>query len=546
MCMLYMRGGYGMKTQILISLVLVGMLIFSTPVFASVSLPDEVPNKITQVTQRDKPAIVMINTIISGTVSWPSFTLQVTGGGSSSIVGTWQTADGTDTVIFYANGVFGGSYTGPNPVSYSGTYTIQGNTLTIIYVTPSPQTMQLTFTISGSTLILYNPQTGVSASYTKISGAVSTADDIVSVAENSMFVKDTGLDATIESGQVADGGKGTGFIISPNGYIITNAHVLFADEDPTSVVANALVNSFANALYAEFSQYYNIPDDDRNQVVAILLGKFLDYFIENGQISDVSTDYYVFSGSAAPGDDIEIDSWAATAKKVGTVTEVVGGETTWGRDVAIIKVEKTGLPTVYLGDSSKVQVGDDVFIIGYPGAAESPIFVAEEVIEPTVSTGVISAKKTLLTGIETFQTDVSMLGGNSGGPAYNSKGEVIGIATFGMTEGSGVNFLLPINLAKEFMNEINIENENSILDTKYAEALNAFWNRDCYTTIDKMNEVLALYPDHPYAQEYIDECNRAIAAGEISKPISGTPGFELILIVCAIALVLFLKRKRIN
>jgi len=93
-----------------------------------------------------------------------------------SIVGTWQTADGTDTVIFYANGVFGGSYTGPNPVSYSGTYTIQGNTLTITYITPPPQnTLQLTFTISGDTLILYNPQTGVSMSYTKISSAI--ADD---------------------------------------------------------------------------------------------------------------------------------------------------------------------------------------------------------------------------------------------------------------------------------------------------------------------------------------------------------------------------------
>jgi len=59
-----------------------------------------------------------------------------------------------------------------------------------------------------------------------------------------------------------------------------------------------------------------------------------------------------------------------------------------------------------------------------------------------------------------------------------------------------------------------------------------------------MNEVLALYPDHPYAQEYITECERAIAAGEVSKPTSGTPGFELISAIFAIALVLFWKRKR--
>jgi len=526
-----------MKNQLLVSLVVVGALIFSsTSVLGAVSLPDEVPGITTQTAQKDKAAIVMIQSVVTGTVSWPSYIMELAA--DESIVGTWQSTDGTDTVIFYANGEFGGSYT-PTSLIYSGTYTIQGTILTITYITPDAGIEQFTLFISGDTLTLDG------YAYTKISGA-TTDDDIVAIAEDFVFVRYTGIDATIEMEEIETGASGTGFIISPDGYIITNAHVVLAGEDPIETILIGFINNFAEEMLTEVSQYYNIPQDDQEALVEILLYKFLDYFDENGgDVTDVTTDYYVLSGMGSPGEDISAKSWSAVVKKQGTAYTEVGGEDSWGKDIAIIKVDETGLPTVTLGDSSKVQVGDTAFIIGYPTIGIDEFFQPESILEPTVTQGVISAKRTLKTGIETLQTDAAINHGNSGGPAYNDKGEVIGIATFGAGPETGIAnimFLMPINLAEEFMNELNVENEHSILDTKYAEALNAFWNRDCYTTIDKMNEVLALYPDHPYAQEYIDECNRAIVAGEVPEP--GTPGFELLLAVCAIAMVLFWKRKR--
>jgi len=526
-----------MKNQLLVGLVVVGILIFSsTSILGAVSLPDKVPGITTQTAQKDKAAIVMIQSVVTGTVSWPSYTMELTV--DESILGTWQSTDGTDTVIFYANGEFGGSYT-PTSLIYSGTYTIQGDILTITF-TPSGEIAQFTLSISGDTLTLDG------YAYTRISGATAD-DDIVAIAENFIFVKYAGIDATIEAEEIETGVSGTGFIISPDGYIITNAHVVLAGEDPIETILIGFINKFAEEMLIEISQYYNIPQDDQEALVEILLYKFLDYFDENGgDVTDVATEYYVLSGMGAPGGDMTAKSWSAVVKKQGTAYTEVGGESSWGKDIAIIKVDKTGLPTVSLGDSSKVQVGDTVFVIGYPttGLVED-FFQPESVLEPTVTQGVISAKKTLKTGIEAIQTDAAINHGNSGGPAYNDDGEVIGIATFGAGPETGIAnimFLMPINLAEEFMNELNVENEHSIIDTKYAQALNAFWNRDCYTTIDKMNEVLALYPDHPYAQEYITECERAVAAGEVSEP--ETPGFELIFAICALALVLFWKRKR--
>jgi len=522
-----------MKTKLLINLVIVGILILSSnSVFATVSLPDEVPGIATQTAQKNKAAVVLISSVVTGVVSWPSFTMELAV--DEGILGTWQHP--AETVIFNADGRF--SCITIEESELSGTYATEGNSITLYYAAPVIITEDFTYTISGNTLTLNE------YSYTKISEE-TTDDDIVAVAENFMFVMETGITATLETDVISSGASGTGFIISPDGYIITNAHVVLAGEDLTDMIATEFVYSLADAFSEEFSQYYDIAQEDQEIIVEVLLNKFVDYFVENnGDITDITTDYYVVNGVPSPGEDIETKSWPAVVKKHGTAYTEVGGESSWGEDIAIIKVEKNGLPTVNLGDSSKVQVGDSVFIIGYPTIGLEEFFQPESILEPTVTQGMISAKRTLKTGVETFQTDAAINHGNSGGPAYNDKGEVIGIATFGAGPETGIEaikFMMPINLAKEFMEELTIENEHSVLDTKYAEALNAFWNRDCYTTIDKMNEVLDLYPDHPYAQEYIDECNRAIAAGEVSEP--ETPGFELIFAVCAIALVLFLRRK---
>ena len=204
----------------------------------------------------------------------------------------------------------------------------------------------------------------------------------------------------------------------------------------------------------------------------------------------------------------------------------VGDEWTWGRDVAVIKVNKTGLPTVRLGDSGKVESGEKLFIIGYPDTGLDEFFEPTSLMEPTVSEGVVSAKRSLKNGIEAIQTTAAINHGNSGGPVYNSKGEVIGLATFGVGAEVGIEaikFCMPISLGWEYLNELNVKNEESALDSKYEEALNAFWSRDCETAIKKLNEALTLYPGHPFAREYVNECNRAIQAGEIIETPEATP-----------------------
>jgi serine protease Do len=126
---------------------------------------------------------------------------------------------------------------------------------------------------------------------------------------------------------------------------------------------------------------------------------------------------------------------------------LVGGDPR--TDIALLKVETSGLPTLAFGDSDRAQVGEPVMAIGNPFG-----------LEQTVTTGIVSAKERFIgTGpYDNFiQIDASINPGNSGGPLIDSRGALIGINTaiFSQTGGSvGIGFAIPVNIAKEVLPQL--------------------------------------------------------------------------------------------
>jgi serine protease Do len=116
-------------------------------------------------------------------------------------------------------------------------------------------------------------------------------------------------------------------------------------------------------------------------------------------------------------------------------------------DLALIKVDaRNPLPTAPMGDSDKLRPGQWVMAIGNP-------FVYDH----TVTVGVISAlnRKLGTTVFDNFiQTDAAINFGNSGGPLLNIKGEVIGINTLISSQGTGIGFSIPINMARDIIPEL--------------------------------------------------------------------------------------------
>ncbi|MDH0303486.1 MULTISPECIES: DegQ family serine endoprotease [unclassified Pseudomonas] len=159
----------------------------------------------------------------------------------------------------------------------------------------------------------------------------------------------------------------------------------------------------------------------------------------------ISSDGYVLTNNHVVADADEIivrlsDRSELQAKLVGTDPRT---------DVALLKVEGKNLPTVKLGDSEKLKVGEWVLAIGSPFG-----------FDHSVTKGIVSAKGRTLpndTYVPFIQTDVAINPGNSGGPLFNMKGEVVGINSQIFTRSGGfmgLSFAIPIDVALDVSNQL--------------------------------------------------------------------------------------------
>src|SRR5438876_710428 len=115
-------------------------------------------------------------------------------------------------------------------------------------------------------------------------------------------------------------------------------------------------------------------------------------------------------------------------------------------DLALVKIEATGLPAAALGDSNRLRVGEFVLALGHPFG-----------LEQTVSFGIVSRKGAPLMvaapGFDFIQTDAAVNPGNSGGPLVNMAGEVVGVNSMAARNGS-IGFAIPVNLIKGLLPQL--------------------------------------------------------------------------------------------
>lgn len=263
--------------------------------------------------------------------------------------------------------VFGGSLSG----TVSQAYIDQA----VSNALKSQNTTQLSSTDSGGTAgdTVYNEVNMVTTDYSDaIQQVVDKASaSVVGIATNS--------------------GSGTGVIVSSDGLILTNEHVI-AQED-TSLM-----------FQYGFGQYGQQQQTDPTITVTL-------------------NDGSEYTASVLYSDDT--------------------------MDLAVIKIDATGLTAATLGDSDSVKVGEVTVAIGNPLG-----------LDQTVTSGIVSALDRSVPISNTqiaedlIQTDAAINSGNSGGALLNADGEVIGINSYKLSDGEGIGFAIPINAAKPILNQI--------------------------------------------------------------------------------------------
>lgn len=309
--------------------------------------------------------------------------------------------------------------------------------------------------------------------------------------------------------------SGSGFVVTPNGYIVTNAHVAFpTQEQINSNILESAIFSLLNADYEWLNSYVTqqlgitVTEEQMNAYFSAL-----DQYYRQTLALDSSNSFvFVLSRYSIPG--VQTGEQPIPAE----VLPHASGSPIPGKDVAVIKIEATNLPTLPLGNDTDLRPLDDVIVIGYPGAVSTNPVLSPTGQEPSVVSGEFSGYQTTIEGWRAMQVQAPIAHGNSGGPALDSSGRVVGIATFGsidpntLQETPGFNFLVPVSIVKDYLNRANVQPTESQFTTMYRQALTEYSAGNFQESLNILEQINALSPNNPYILNYISKAQQGAAA----------------------------------
>ena len=241
--------------------------------------------------------------------------------------------------------------------------------------------------------------------------------------------------ATLKLADVNEGPSKTSYApvvktVLPSVVNISSSKIVHSREESAEQMP---MDPFFRQFFGAGEGHFNIPKDRKEKALGSgIIVSPEGYILTNNHVVDGATDVRVTLS----------DKREFQARIVGTDPKT---------DVAILKIDAEKLSPITIGDSSKVEVGDVALAIGDPFG-----------VGQTVTKGIISATGRGNLGIEAYedflQTDAPINPGNSGGALVNDRGELVGINTAIITHGSGgsegIGFAVPVNLARNVMDQI--------------------------------------------------------------------------------------------
>jgi len=338
-------------------------------------------------------------------------------------------------------------------------------------------------------------------------------------------------DGSVDTGA---GGSGSGFIINPDGYILTNGHVVAPAIDRAALDRDLRRNGAIAALVRHFpvEELRALYRDDR-------LDRYIGEVAAAGNLANtkIVNDVELSNGEKLP---FRIERYSPSLTERGT-------------DLALLRVDRRDLPIVRLGDSEAVGVGVSIWSVGYPAVASSTDDVIggwlshDSDLEPTFNPGTITAIKRNVANATVFQSNVAIYRGNSGGPAVNRDGEVVGISTWGHTSAEQIKFLVPINAAKPLLAEARVKtNVDGDFDHYYRAALDSASSGDWKAAKAQLAGASRLLPNSPDVIRFNHDADRALAHSSPleSRSFAIAAGGTGVVAIAGAAMFVTMSRRR--
>lgn len=277
---------------------------------------------------------------------------------------------------------------------------------------------------------------------------------------------------------------GSGFIIHPDGYIATNAHVVSLETIKTSLAGESALSAiFENALLLSEEEMQAFLDDTGSEKFSKTIVR---YIIDHSEF-DLKNEVAVLHPDAQEAPIGELIASGFRAEVVAVNENFLDDQ----RDVALLRINETNLPALSLGTASDFSVGKKVYIFGFPATAE---INQKSPGEATFTSGIVSAIKQSSDGnLKIFQTDAKVSQGSSGGPMFNERGDVLGVVTFqtdefSRTAGDNFAFAVPVDLVNKQALEARVLPEEGLYARNFKAGFTAFMEKHCDTALQLFGE----------------------------------------------------------
>jgi S1-C subfamily serine protease len=351
-------------------------------------------------------------------------------------------------------------------------------------------------------------------------------------------------------------GFGSGFYVTSDGVIATNAHVAAPNAFDTVMEAlragndAGIINDIYTDVEKAYTKRYPLANKDTQAVkqdIQSVVSSVLAYGLSEKKVTVTRTSTQIFVENGIPFDidkttllpkdpdnylkteliglkelDSEYEHAFATAKDTKPFTVTVP-------DLALLKVTNgTGAyPALTLADHNTISAGATIFTIGYPGLANSETLFSDKASTiATITKGSISAVKPSSNDLfKIIQIDATISSGNSGGPIINTDGKVIGISTYGISSNvseKDYNAGISVEELKKFLNEKNITNNTGTTGQRFSSGLNNLLKGYYQWAISDFETVRS---DYPLSADTVDPLI-AIAQEKIDNKEDNTPVFS--------------------
>ena len=298
---------------------------------------------------------------------------------------------------------------------------------------------------------------------------------------------------------------GTGWFLDADGWLITNGHVVQPAHEPPRWLANQQAQrAVTTACLPGVLKRRGLQPGDDPAAEEAAKRKLLDTVLPTVK---VNLQRQIFVVTAKGQLKAEVKKYSPPVS------------TSSARDLALLKVPGDTFPILLLADSRSAQIGDPVHIIGFPGVVLTHELLSKStMVQASVTNGAVSGLQMDESNNPIIQTDAPATFGNSGGPAVNDRGSVVGVLTFVSVapgpEGSivqGFNFLIPSAAVTDFVRGTPVkQNGASKFNDAWYAGLSAFFTEDWTGALRRFEEADKLHPGLPDVRRYLAEAREKV------------------------------------